>query len=353
MIMAGGTGGHIYPALAVAELLQKKGCEVFWMGTPNGMESTIIPKYGIAMHCVSISGLRGKGITSLAMAPIKLVIALSQAGLIILKKKPDVVLGMGGFVTGPGGLMSWFLRKPLVIHEQNAIAGMTNRLLSKIANRVLEAFPRSFGKNVSCQLTGNPIRGNVLNVSEPGIRLKSHSGNLRILVIGGSLGAVAINQVLPKALKRIDEAVRPEVWHQVGKKNIEQAEHDYGELAVSAKVVPFIENMGEAYEWADIVLCRAGALTIAEIMSVGIASILVPYPYAVDDHQSKNASFLLEKKAAILLPQDQLDEVKLADNFMYFENNRQELLEMAESAKSCGIKNSAEQVADICMGVLQ
>lgn len=347
MIMAGGTGGHIYPALAVAEKLQAKGCQIFWMGTPKGLEATIIPKTTIPIYWISISGLRGKGFLSLFMAPFKLTIALIQAMRILLKIKPAVVLGMGGFVTGPGGLVSRLFRIPLVIHEQNAIAGLTNRWLSKIATRVLEAFPQSF-LNIKATLTGNPVRQNITNILPPEKRI-SEPGALRILIIGGSLGAVILNEMLPAAVAKIDIHKRPKLWHQTGIKNIEHAKFQYQQAHIDAELAPFIENMNEAYEWADLVICRAGALTISELMNVGMASILIPYPHAVDDHQTHNARYLVNHQAAIMIPQAQLSPSIMADLICDLADHREQVVAMANRARACAKPMAADQVADICL----
>ncbi len=354
MIMAGGTGGHVFPALAVAHELQARGAEVFWLGTRNGMEADLVPQAGIDIEWISISGLRGKGLLGWLLAPLRLARAMYQSLKVILRRRPMAILGMGGFVAGPGGLVSWLLRKPLLIHEQNAIAGLTNKLLARVANRVMQAFPNTFEKSEKVMDTGNPVRQEIAALPEPALRFAGRDDSLRLLVLGGSLGAQALNEMVPEAMAMLPAEQRPEVWHQAGKRNFAAAQQHYKELQVSAKLEPFISDMAEAYGWADVVLCRAGALTVSELAAAGIGAMLVPFPFAVDDHQSANARYLSDQGAALLLPQSELSAERLKEILNGFirdcaGNNRNELLHMAEQARALAKPAAVMQVADLCM----
>lgn len=354
LVMAGGTGGHVFPALATAEKLQGQGVHVEWLGSRHGIEADLVPAAGIELHSIDVKGLRGKGKLSLLLAPFKLLLALVQAIGVVRKVNPDVVLGMGGFASGPGGLAAWLLRKPLIIHEQNAIAGMTNKALSRFAKHVLEAFEGAFPANVKTTSLGNPVRGNILQMSSPSERLAGRQGKIRLLVVGGSLGAKAINELLPEVLAEIDQERRPEVWHQTGKRNIEETQKRYQELGLSdCKVVPFIDGMDKAYEWADVVLCRAGALTVSELSIAGVASVLVPFPFAVDDHQTKNAGYLSDQGAALLIQQKDLTKEKLKALITDKLQQRDQLLEMANRARDIGKPEASQQVADICLEAIK
>lgn len=344
MIMAGGTGGHVFPALAVAAELRERGAEVFWLGTRQGLEARLVPAAGITMEWVSVSGLRGKGATTWLMAPWRILWAALQVLAVMLRQRPVVVLGMGGFATGPGGVMTWLLRKPLVIHEQNAIAGLTNRLLAPLARRVLEAFPGTFhGKHVIH--TGNPVRHGIAALPNPNERFAGRSGALRLLVLGGSLGARALNEVVPAAISLLSS--RPEIWHQAGNRNLDDTLEHYRNAAVTARVEPFIEDMAAAYAWADLVLCRAGALTVAELAAAGVGAILVPYPHAVDDHQSRNAAYLTDAGAALAIQQRELTRDKLCELLASFVD-RSRLLLMAEAARRLALPQAAALVAAQC-----
>lgn len=348
LIMAGGTGGHVFPALAVAEALKTQGVTVSWLGTRNGLEADIVPKAGFDIDWINIRGLRGNGIAGWLLAPFKLMLAGFQAGKIIKRRNPDVVIGMGGFVTGPGGFMAWLLQKPVVIHEQNAIPGLTNRLLANLSKRVLEAFPGAFSSSLNAIAIGNPVRSDLINQTTPAQRFAGRSEKtLRVLVVGGSLGARAINQIMPQVITAMD-GIELDVWHQTGKKLFEETQKAYEKVGVNARVAPFIDDMAEAYAWADIVLCRAGALTVSELAAIGVGSILVPFPHAVDDHQTKNAEFLVETGAAILLPQDQLTVDGLKKIFTELAANRDKVLSMAEAAYSVRKTDSVEQVIKYC-----
>lgn len=346
--MAGGTGGHVFPALAVAKELMARGVIVTWMGTQKGLESEVVPKAGIPIDWVTISGLRGNGFLGWLAAPFRLVRALMQARRIIVERNPGAVLGMGGFVTGPGGVAAWMLRKSLLVHEQNSIPGMTNRWLTNIANKVMVAFPRAFEPNVKVIHTGNPLRQDILQIPPPAVRFAGRSGPVRLLVIGGSLGAAALNETVPAALQRFAPHARPAVWHQTGKRNLESAQAHYANAEVSANVVAFIDNMAEAYAWADLVICRAGALTIAELAAVGVGAILVPYPHAVDDHQTTNAHYLTEAGAALLIQQTDLTVSRLYDELMSLLNDRERLLAVAQAAHKMALPAATLQVANIC-----
>ncbi len=348
LIMAGGTGGHVFPALATARMLQAHGAKVHWLGTQGGMEVELISAAGIPLSCISITGLRGKGAKALLAAPIKILKALYQAMLVIRTVKPDCVVGMGGFVTGPGGVAARILGKPLLIHEQNAVAGMTNRLLSKIATKVMEAFPDSFPSGTETIVTGNPVRKEICELP---VKDKStdERAKLRLLVVGGSLGAVAINKAVPEALKLLECESRPEVRHQVGKNNVDATLAIYKAVGVEAEVVPFITDMKAAYEWADIVICRAGALTISELCMAGVGAILVPYPHAVDDHQTKNAGFMVAAGAAVLLPQHEMSALTLSTQLKNLLEKRETMKEMAQAARKLARPDATEKVVSYCM----
>lgn len=355
LIMAGGTGGHVFPALAVAERLISEGWDIHWLGTKTGMEASIVPKAHIPIYYISVKGLRRNGLLGWALAPFKLLRALFQALTVIRRLKPDVVLGMGGFISGPGGFAAWLLRRPLVVHEQNAIIGLTNQLLSHLADRVLEAFPGAFDSKVKAIYTGNPIREKLLAVPAPTLRfkerrLKSTTESLRLLVIGGSQGAAALNEICPAAIQKIPAQHRPVVWHQTGTKNeaVVKTKMAYDIAGISARVAPFIEDMASAYAWADLVLCRSGALTIGELATVGVASILVPYPFAVDDHQTANGRFLEKAGAAKIIDQSCLTAENLAKILIELFSDRDRLIKMAEAAFSVAKRDALTEVVRYC-----
>lgn len=349
LIMAGGTGGHVFPALAVAEELRNAGHAVVWLGTQAGLEARVVPAAGLPMAWVRVRGLRGKGFLRTLTAPFMLLGALLQAGSVLRRLRPRAVLGMGGFVTGPGGFMAWLLRRPLLIHEQNSVAGLTNRLLAPLAARVMEAFPGSLPARLRPLHTGNPVRGAITRVAPPAERFAGREGPMRLLVLGGSLGAQALNDMLPQALARIDGARRPQVRHQAGTRNLDAARESYARAGIEADVVPFIEDMAEAYAWADLVVCRAGALTIAELTAVGVASILVPYPHAVDDHQTGNARYLVDAGAALLIPQPELEAAALAGVIEDFARDPGRRLRMAVAARALARPDAARVVAQECL----
>lgn len=356
MIMAGGTGGHVYPALAVARGLAAMGRDVVWLGTRHGLEGRVIPQQQIPIEWISVSGLRGKGVVSWLLAPFRLLRALFQALSILRKTRPSVVLGMGGFVSGPGGLAARLLGRRLVIHEQNAVAGLTNRSLARIADRVLEAFPGSFPNpghiRSGVETVGNPVRDEILSLPEPGRRMAGRSGSLRLLVLGGSQGALRLNTMTPLALAQIDGGQRPQVWHQAGARTLDQAKSAYRLHDVDARVEPFIEQMADAYGWADLVICRAGALTVFELAAAGLAAVLVPFPSAVDDHQTLNADWLVRAGAAVLLPEAKLSADSLAAMILRFSGDRQGLLDMAGRARALAAPGACGKVVRACLGTL-
>lgn len=346
--MAGSTGGHVFPALAVADTLRARGDSVFWIGTRRGMESRLVPEHGFEIEWVRIEGLRGKGLAQRLAGPFKLIAALWQARAILRRRQPAVVLGMGGFASGPGGLAARLMRLPLAIHEQNSVPGMTNQWLARIATRVFEAFPGSFPAKRKALPVGNPVRAAIAALPAPADRLGRRSGKTRLLVLGGSLGAKALNEALPAALALIPEPERPEVCHQAGEQTLETARGAYAKAGVEADVTPFIRDMAEAYAWADLAVCRAGALTVAELAAAGLASILVPYPHAVDDHQTGNARFLANAGAAVLMPQNCLTAEALAATLRPLLADRTRLLAMSEAARALARTDAAERIADAC-----
>jgi len=352
MIMAGGTGGHVFPALAVADRLRSAGIDVIWLGTARGIESRVIPEAGIELALIPIGGLRGNGILGWLFAPFRITYATFLAMRLIRKWRPQALLGMGGFVTGPGGIAGWLLRKPLLIHEQNAIAGMTNRILARFASVVMEAFPGAFTPGFCARQTGNPVRSDIMAIAEPDKRFANRTGALRVLVIGGSLGASILNKTVPQAVKEMTtDSI--EVRHQTGRHEQEETRKRYASLNVTADVTAFINDMSEAYEWADLVICRAGALTVTELASAGVASILIPFPHAVDDHQTANARFLEHAGAAILIQQSRFTSEWLAECLSGFVDRRERLLAMAQAAKGQARNNATEEVAQLCMQAIK
>lgn len=335
LVMAGGTGGHVFPALAVAEALRARGERIVWLGTRAGIEARVVPAADIAIEWLNVQGLRGKGFATLLLAPFRLLRACWQALRILRRTRPRAVIGMGGFVSGPGGLMAWMLNIPLFLHEQNAIVGLTNRILSRFATRVFVAFPQAAQAIKGAECIGNPVRSGFTEVQEPAERLQARVGQrLQLLVIGGSLGAAALNRILPQAIACLDVGQRPRVQHQCGEKHLENCQQHYSQARVDAEVVSFIEDMPAAYAWADLVVCRAGALTIAELSAVGLASLLIPFPYAVDNHQYHNALYLQQLEAAQVLIEDELSPESLALKLKFFQQNRELLLQMAQNART-------------------
>ncbi len=344
MIMAGGTGGHIFPALAVARALDAQGVPVVWLGSRGGMETRIVPEAGIPAEWIAVRGLRGKGLRGWLAAPWRILRAVAEAGRALRRHRPRAVLGMGGFAAGPGGLAAWLARRPLVIHEQNSVAGLTNRVLARLARCVLAGFP---GALAGARVVGNPVRAEIARLPAPAERWAGRSGPLRLLVVGGSLGAKVFNEVVPQALSRLPGQQRPQVLHQAGERGLDEARAAYRAAGVEADLRAFLDDMAAAYGWADVVLCRAGALTVAELAAAGLPAILVPFPHAVDDHQTGNARYLAEAGAAWLVPQGEFDAESLAGLLGGLDRN--ELLERAERARALARPQATELVARACL----
>ena len=352
MIMAGGTGGHVYPALSVAHELQSDGVDIFWLGTRQGIEARVVPQNKIDIEWISISGIKGKGLLALIAAPLKIIYAMLQTALIIYRRRPQAALGMGGFVSGPGGLMAKLLMVPLVIHESNAVAGLTNKWLAKIANEVLVGFPDVLRKKHHYHYVGNPVRQSIASLPAPDKRLQGRSGNIHLLIVGGSLGAQVLNETVPAALALMDAAVRPVVCHQAGKGKLKATSEIYQTLGVEAGCSEYIEDMAAAYQWADLVICRACAMTVAEIAAAGVAAILVPYPHAIYDHQTHNARFLSDRKAAILIAQERFSENTLSSLLVELAGDRPFLIGMSRRARQNALIDASRHVADICNEVM-
>ncbi len=349
LVMAGGTGGHVYPALAVARALQAQSRDIVWLGTHRGLESRVVPEAGIDMEWISVKGLRRKGVLALIIAPFQLGWALLQSLAVIFRRRPAAVLGMGGFASGPGGVAAWLTRRPLIIHEQNAAAGMTNRLLARFARVVLQAFPGSFNSNVVAETVGNPVREDIAAVAAPAERYNERRGPLRLLVLGGSQGALALNKVVPEALALLDANVRPQVRHQCGERTLDVATRAYADNGVDAELMPYIEDMAEVYAWADLVVCRSGALTVAELCAVGLPALFVPYPAAVDDHQTANAAAMVEADAAVIIQEQDLTPNSLQHLLCDWLQSRATLLQRAEHARSLARPDSLSRIANICL----
>jgi UDP-N-acetylglucosamine--N-acetylmuramyl-(pentapeptide) pyrophosphoryl-undecaprenol N-acetylglucosamine transferase len=350
MIMAGGTGGHVFPALAVAARLRDAGARLAWIGTARGIENRLVPEANIRLHLLRVEGVRGKGLLGLIKAPFLIALAVLQALAIMRREQPDVVIGFGGFASGPGGVAARMLRKPLVIHEQNAVAGTTNRLLARIATRVLMAFPAALPAAV---VVGNPVRAAIANLASPTVRYRARMAQqtrLNVLVLGGSLGAQAINTLVPGVVAKLSLAERPKIWHQTGGAHCAATQAHYQQHNINdAKVEAFIDDMAAAYAWADIVICRAGALTVSEIMAAGVAAIFIPLPTAIDDHQTRNADILVKAGAALSFAQRELDASVLAERLLTFNADRELLVTMAEKARQQALPCAADQVAQYCV----
>ena len=351
LIMAGGTGGHVFPALALARLLRERAFEVVWLGTERGLEARLIPAEGIPLERLSVTGLRGKGALAWLAAPFRLTVALAQALAVMRRHQPLVVVGLGGFVSGPGGIAAWLTRRPLVIHEQNAVAGFTNRILAHLARVVLEAFPDSFGRDVHARLIGNPVRRDISAVPPPRERFAGRAGPVRLLVFGGSQGAARLNAVVPFALARLSGRIAFDVRHQAGERWLEEGRASYARAGVRADVRPFIEDMAEAYGWADLVICRAGALTVSELAAAGIGAVLVPFPGAVDDHQAHNAQYLVRENAAVVIADRELTAERLAAELERLCAGRGKLLAMAERARQLATPRAADELAESCLAL--
>ena len=342
LIMAGGTGGHIFPGLAVAEQARAAGWQVVWMGARGGMEERLVPRHGYSTAWIRAKAARGKGLLQKLLLPANLLFSFWESARHIRRIRPDVVLGLGGYVAFPGGMMASLLGKPLALHEQNAIAGLANKVLAGVSDKVMVAFPDALSK---AEWTGNPVRVDIASIAAPEERFRGRQGPLRILVVGGSLGAQALNDAMPRALALLSE--RPTVVHQSGEKHLETLRANYAAAGVQGELVAFIDDMARRYAEADLVVCRAGAVTIAELSAGGMASVLVPFPYAVDDHQTANARFLADRDAAILLPQTELSPERLAELIRSLD--RTALLQMARNARGLGKPDAAKLVAQRCM----
>lgn len=348
VVMAGGTGGHVFPALAVAESLRARGVRIHWLGTRAGIEAELVPARQFDMTYLDVSGVRGQGLARLLLAPFKIVCAVVAAMRVLRAVEADCVIGLGGYVTGPGGIAARLLGKPLLIHEQNAVAGFTNRQLSRMATRVLEAFPGAFPASQKVVCVGNPVRPEIAGLPAPEQRFAARDGALRVLVMGGSQGAVALNELVPAALAILASQVELDIRHQAGKKNTEKAAARYQDVGVKAEILPFINDMAGIYGWADLVICRSGALTVSELAAAGVGSVLIPYPFAVDDHQTANARYLSDAGAALLFSQQGLTAEQLA-NALRPLMNRPALLDMAIKARAKAQPESTDTVVAACL----
>ncbi|HEY5642325.1 MAG TPA: undecaprenyldiphospho-muramoylpentapeptide beta-N-acetylglucosaminyltransferase [Woeseiaceae bacterium] len=349
LVMAGGTGGHVYPALAVARALQARSRDIVWLGTHRGLESRIVPAAGIDIEWISVRGLRRKGLVSLVVAPLQLTWALLQSLAVIQRRRPAAVLGMGGFVSGPGGVAAWLTCRPLVIHEQNAAAGMTNRLLARLARVVLQAFPGSFNARIAAETVGNPVREEIASMPPPDERFAGRSGPLRLLVLGGSQGALALNRAVPQAIALLSSGSRPEIRHQCGERTIDVARAAYEDAGVDARIDAYIEDMAAAYAWADLVVCRAGALTVAEICAAGLPAVFVPYPGAVDDHQTLNAGPMVEAGAGVIIQESDLTPERLAGELRALLVSREALGARATLARRLARPDALERITELCL----
>jgi UDP-N-acetylglucosamine--N-acetylmuramyl-(pentapeptide) pyrophosphoryl-undecaprenol N-acetylglucosamine transferase len=347
--MAGGTGGHVYPALAVAQALEEQSRSVVWLGTERGLEARVVPAAGIAMEWISVRGLRGKGIAALLSAPFLLSRALIQSLRVMKRHRPAAVLGMGGFVSGPGGVAAWLLRRPLIIHEQNARAGLTNRLLARLARVVLQAFPGSFSARRHAHTVGNPVREDIASIEPPETRFPAREGALRLLVLGGSQGALSLNRTVPAALARLPRELRPVVRHQTGTRTASVAVEAYRDAGIEAELPEFIEDMAAAYAWADLAICRAGALTVAELSAAGLPAIFVPYPAAVDDHQTANAGPLQAAGAACIVQEKDLSDASLGALLSRWLADRSELCERAMKARGLARPEALARITGHCL----
>ncbi len=348
VVMAGGTGGHVFPALAVAQYLQAQGVNIHWLGTKNGIEADIVPQNGFAISYLEVQGVRGQGLARLLLAPFKIILAILAAMRVLRAVKADCVIGLGGYVTGPGGVAARLLGKPLIIHEQNAVAGFTNKQLAHIATQVLQAFPAAFAASPKVTTTGNPVRPVIANLPAPEQRYQARQEALQVLILGGSQGAVALNERVPEALALVAQQQPLVIRHQTGKKQVELTAQRYQQLGLNAEVQPFISDMAEAYGWADVVICRSGALTVSELAAAGVASVLIPYPHAVDDHQTANGRYLSDAGAAILCPQAQMSAENLAETLKPL-LSRPKLLQMATIARKLAQPQATATVAQFCL----
>lgn len=348
LIMAGGTGGHIFPGLAVAEVLRKRNVPVRWLGAEGGMETRTVPAAGIDLDVVAITGLRGKGLMRWVKMPFMLLRAVWHARRLLEANRPSCAVSFGGYAAAPGGIAAWTKGIPVLVHEQNRIPGMTNRLLTRFARKILQGFPGTFPQEISAIDSGNPVRHEVAAIADPQTRLAGRSGPVRVLITGGSQGAQVLNTVVPGALKLLSPSVSIEIRHQAGAKRVDEALEAYKEAGINADIQPFISDMAEAYSWADLVICRSGALTVAEIAAAGVASVLVPFAHAVDDHQTRNAEYLADAGAAVILAQSTLEPQILADALKPLLSDREVLLTMANAARGKALPDAAEKVVEAC-----
>lgn len=351
MIMAGGTGGHIFPGLEVAQCIMKTGGAVCWLGAEYGLESKLVPARGIALDKLAIRGLRGKGLLAWITAPYNILVAVIAANKLLAMRQPDCVISMGGYAAGPGGLAAWLRRIPLVVHEQNRRPGLTNRLLAKLARHVFEGFPGAFRASGKLTTSGNPVREEICRIAAPGTRLPGRDGPVRILVLGGSQGAQTLNRLLPEAIAMVEAKTDIEVRHQAGTGHAAMTRARYQEHGLDCDVCEFIDDMAAAYNWADLVVCRAGALTVSEVAAAGLAAVFIPFPGAVGDHQTHNASVLAERGGARILQESELSANGLGQALAVLCGNREKLLQMAEASRSQALPGAAEQVASYCMGL--
>jgi UDP-N-acetylglucosamine--N-acetylmuramyl-(pentapeptide) pyrophosphoryl-undecaprenol N-acetylglucosamine transferase len=347
--MAGGTGGHVFPALAVAQVLRARGVAVVWLGVPGSMESKLVPAQGFPIEWVRVAGIRGKGLVAWLLAPLRIIHAVAQSMGVLRRVQPRSVLGAGGYVSGPGGIAAWLLRVPLLIHEQNAIAGLTNRALAHLANRVLEAFPGSFGPKVKARTIGNPVREDIAALPPPALRFAQRESRARLLVFGGSQGAQRLNAELPRALARLAPEARPQIRHQTGARGLQSTRGLYQDAQIEAEVLPFIDDMASAYAWADLAVCRAGAMTVAELQAAGLGAIFVPLPAATDDHQTLNAAHLVGLGAARIIQERDLSSEALSNIIGELVADRSRMLKMAEAAREARVIDAAATLADLCI----
>jgi len=348
LIMAGGTGGHIFPGIAVAQELCAGGVPVLWLGSAGGLETRLVPQAGISIETLAIGGVRGKGMLALLMAPLRIARAVIAARRVLRRTRPRSALALGGFASGPGGIAAWLARVPLIVHEQNSIPGVTNRILSRFAKKLLCGFSGAFAH---ADWVGNPVRREIAAVAAPSVRYAARRGAMRLLVLGGSQGAQALNVRVPQALSTLSPAQRPQVLHQCGAKFADAARGAYAQAGVAAQVEPFIEDMAAAYAWADLVVCRAGALTLAELAAAGIGAVLVPFPFAVDDHQTANAQAWVAAGAALLLPESEAGAGRLAALLGDLLAERGRLLTMAQAARTLAKPDAAARIASVCLEV--
>ena len=351
LIMAGGTGGHIFPGLAVAKTLANRGWDISWLGSKGGMEERLVTESEIELNLISISGLRGNGMLGWLKAPFSLTKAVVEAIKILRNKQPLVVVGFGGFASGPGGLAAWLTGCSLVLHEQNAIAGLTNKVLAKVANKLFQAFPGAFKESKDIETVGNPLRQEIIELHNELKREIKPKDVVKILIVGGSRGALAFNRYLPKVLKNLLKAEKIKVKHQVGKNRLAETRDVYSKLGIdfaNIELVEFIDDMADAFKWSDLIICRAGASTVSEVAAVGRCAIFIPYPYAVDDHQSANADWLAKQEAALCLSEKTIKQDSFVSEVEALINSPQKMNQMADNAKRCALLNAAEKVADYC-----